>query len=258
MGIQTLIICSQSLYFEPPPSPHYEGKFEFWLWHSLALWLWADYYKTSLRLSFLSSEMGLTRNLPDMRTERADVSKARSLEEELKCYLLVVEGTGQSLCHLHQDLNWQRTACSHHPSVAQRPLTGRRTVQPACSRLEAPLFGFSDGYSGKEEVLHAGLCSSPPPPPIWKRDSPRHVGPPDLTLSPVLYFLLPLLQISTENLQHFHRHLRLLIYPLLASLAISCRGLGNPCWKVLMIQPESGAVEPGRREAWLLALPLTC
>lgn len=40
-----------------------------------------------------------------MRTERADVSKARSLEEELKRYLLVVEGTGQSLCHLHQDLN---------------------------------------------------------------------------------------------------------------------------------------------------------
>lgn len=40
--------------------------------------------------------MGLTTNLADM-TERADVSKARSLEEELKCCLLMVGGTGQWL-----------------------------------------------------------------------------------------------------------------------------------------------------------------
>lgn len=87
-------------------------------------------------------------------------------------------------------------------------------------------------------------CAAAPDHPQTGRDSPPHAGPPDLTLSPVLYFLLPLLQISTENLKHFHRHLRLLIYPLLASLAISCRGLGNPCWKVLMIQPGCGAIEP--------------
>lgn len=41
--------------------------------------------------------MGLTTNLADIRTERADVSKAHSLEEELKCCLLMVEGTGQWL-----------------------------------------------------------------------------------------------------------------------------------------------------------------
>ena len=203
MGIQTLTICSQSLYFEPPPSPHYEGKFEFWLWHSLALWLWADYYETSPRLSFLSSEIGLTANLPDMRTERADVSKARSLEEELKRYLLVVEGTGQSLCHLHQDLNWQRTGVL----ITLRWRSGHSRAEGQCS-LRARVWKRRSSKSvtvtlAKRKSFTLDCAADPPPPPIWKRDSPRHAGPPDLTLSPVLYFLLPLLHISTENLKHF-------------------------------------------------------
>ena len=43
------------------------------------------------------------------------------------------------------------------------------------------------------------MCSSLPPPPVWKKDSPRHAAPPALTLSPIFYFLLPLLQITRES-----------------------------------------------------------
>lgn len=168
-----------------------------------------------------------------MRTEHDDISKALSTVpgpgEDLNCYLIVVV-SAQSLCHLHQDLEWHPTACPHHPLVVQWPRMGGRTVKPGYLSLEALPFRVSNGYFGAWKVLHNGMCSTPQPLHVEERlSSPR--CPPNPALSPIFYFLLALLQISTKNLEHFHRHLRFLVYYLLASSAISCRRLGNPCLK---------------------------
>lgn len=90
-----------------------EGEFEFWFWHSLALWPWANHW-TSPSLSFLSSEMGLIIESA-VRTKHDNVSKALSTvpgpREELRCYLIVETWAGRSLSHLHQDVKGNSTRC---------------------------------------------------------------------------------------------------------------------------------------------------
>lgn len=103
-------------------------------------------------------------------------------------------------------------------------------IQVFCISLEALPFRVSNGYFGAWKVLHTGMCSTPQPLHVEERLS-LPCCPSNPVLSPIFYFLLALLQISTKNLEHFHRHLRFLVYYLLASLPISCRRLVNPCLK---------------------------